>query len=130
MNNHEYVLKIVSIFLIIILLISTSVVVIAEKEITNKKIDKNLDQLLLKHIKILRGWATGYAISGKTIGFRGTIAKINFEYLKMEWYQIIPPRWQMTSFYNVTAVFFNVNQTIPQGPFEYGSDWVLAIIFQ
>ena len=114
-------------------LTSFQVTIPRNKELINNKnydLIKTSGQPRGKYISILRGWATGNATSGKSIGFRGTIAKINFVYLKMEWYQIFPPRWQMISFNNVTAIFFNVNQTIPIGPFEFENDWVIAIVFQ
>ena len=104
MTNVRFLIKGARIFLLTILLILTSFVVIADKktkteliiteykEITNNKNDrltKASNQILGKHIKILRGWAEGNATSGKVIGFRGKIAKINFNYFKIEWYHSI-----------------------------------------
>ena len=80
--------------------------------------------------EVLKGVAEGKAISGKVLGFRGKIVKINFEYLKIEVRRLFPLRWEMSNFYNTTAFMFNVNQTIPQGAFDFESEWVVAIVFK
>jgi hypothetical protein len=144
MNNVRLFLRKASIFLLIILLILTSVDVIADiettkpeveipknEQITNNKNDDSIknSNYLLRHIKVLRGWAEGNATSGKLIGFRAKIVKINFNYLKIESIRFFPIRWEMSDFWNATAIIFNFNQTIPQGPFEMERDWIVAIIF-
>jgi hypothetical protein len=144
MNNVRLFLRKASIFLLIILLILTSVDVIADiettkpevatlknEQITNNKNDDSIknSNYLLRHIKVLRGWAEGKATSGKLIGFRAKIVKINFNYLKIESIRFFPIRWEMSDFWNATAIIFNFNQTIPQGPFEMERDWIVAIIF-
>ena len=143
MNNKKCLLKVISIILLTIFLISTSVVVIADKEktikevtitrnkeFTNDKNDdltKNSDQTRGIFVPILRGWATGNASSGKPIGFRGKIAKIKFDYLKIERFVFF--RWEKADFWNATAIFFNVNQPIPKGSFDFKKHWVVAIVF-
>jgi len=143
MNNVRLFLKEASIFLLIILLILTSIDVIADIEttkpevaipknelITNNKNDDSIknSNYLLRHIKVLRGWAEGNANRGKLIGFRDKIAKINFNYLKIESIRFFPIRLEMSDFWNAIAIIFNFNQTIPQGPFEMERDWVVAIV--
>jgi len=80
--------------------------------------------------EVLIGRAEGEAISGKLIGFRGKIVKINFEYLRIEVRRLFPFRWEMSDFRYTTAFMFNVNQTIPQGPFHFESEWIVAIVFK
>ena len=145
MNNVRLFLRKASIFLLIILLILTSVDVIADIEttkpevaipknepITNNKNDDSIknSNYLLRHIKVLSGWAEGNATSGKIIGSRGKIVKINFDDLKIDGFHFIPPRWEMSDFKNVTAIFLNVNQNITKDPFYFERDWVIAIVFK
>ncbi len=144
MNNIRFFKKSASIFLLTILLILTSVDVIADIESTTPEVTipgneqiiniknddsiKNSVQSLRKHINFLIGWAEGNASSGKLIGFRDKIVKIKFNYFKIEGIRFFPIRWQMADFWNATAIIFNFNQTIPQGPFEMERDWVVAVV--
>ncbi|MDH7507660.1 MAG: hypothetical protein QHH15_07770 [Candidatus Thermoplasmatota archaeon] len=130
MDNYKNIIKTGSILLLTIILILTSFNINAEETKNNNYSNDNPDQIGLRHIKILRGWASGNATSGKLIGLRGKIAKINFEYLRIAKYALIPPRWEYSDFWDVTAIFLKVDQTIPQGHFEFEPDWVLAIIFE
>ena len=130
MFNPRHIIKKTIILFLITLLISPSFFVKAQEIKNNNFIDEKSDLITLKFIKILWGWATGNATSGMSFGFRKTIAKINFVNLDMVRFAIFPPRWEYSDFYNVTAIFFNVNQTIPQGSFTFELDWVIAIIFE
>jgi len=133
MINIKYILKGVNIFLITILLISTSVIVIANKEIINYKnedLSKTSGEVLGKFVSFLRGFAVGNATSAKLIGSSGNIAKINFVYLSITRLKFFPPRWETANFFNTTAIIFNINQTIPHGPFDFQEEWVVAIIFK
>ena len=143
MNNVSYLIKGASIFLLVISMILTSIVVVAEttkpeetiiqnQEITDKNayLTKTTDQPRFEKMYILRGWAIGNASSGKKIGFRGTIAKIEFDSLKISKFMFPPPRWEFSDYYNVTAIVFNVRQTIPEGPFVFENEWVIAIVFE
>ena len=83
-----------------------------------------------KFFSVLRGWAIGFATSGKLIGRSGNIAKINFEYLSITKLKFLPPRWETANFFNISAIIFNLNQTIPHGPFDLEEDWVVAVIIK
>jgi len=133
MNNIKYGLRVASTILLITLLISTSVSAIAERDLTkyqNNNLSKISDQSRGKFVSVIRGWAVGNATSGKVIGFSGNIAKINFEYLSITKLKFFPPRWETANFWNTSAIIFNLNQTIPQGPFDLEEDWVVAVIFK
>jgi hypothetical protein len=103
------------------------------KEFTNNKNDKStktLDQFREKIVYVLRGLAAGNASGGKLIGFRDKIAIINFDYLEIAKFKFFPPRWEYSDFWDVKAIFFNVNQTITNNSFYFEEDWVIAIVFQ
>jgi len=104
-----------------------------DKDITNNKNDdlsKTSGEPLGKFVSVLRGWAVGNATSGKVIGISGNIAKINFEFLSITKLKFFPPRWETANFWNTSAIIFNLNQTIPQEPFDLEEDWVVAVIFK
>lgn len=131
--KFRYLLRGLGIFFMIILLVSTSIFVVAEKEIikdTDNDITNPPAEPLGKIFSIMRGWAIGNATSGKLIGRHHRIAKINFEYLSITKLKFFPPRWETANFFNNTAYLFNLNQTIPQGPFELQKDWVIAFIIK
>ena len=129
----RYGLRTACIFLMIILLASTSFLAVANQE--NAK-DKSSDmndiqkEPLGKLFSVMRGWAVGNATSGKLVGLHHRIAKINFEFLAITKLKFFPPRWETANFYNNTAYLFNLNQTIPQGPFELQKDWVIAVVIK
>jgi hypothetical protein len=150
----RYFLKGASILLLTIALILTSVVVTADKE-TMQPISKisynggngqdivwdnniyglpqaqnSINTSRGKFISVLRGWAVGNASSGKLIDSRGRMAKINFDFLKISRLRFFPIRMEMSSFWNVTAIFFGFDQAIPEGPFNFERDWVVAIVFK
>ena len=145
MRNTKYLLKEASFLFIVLLMISTSVSVIAENqaaksELISLKSNKILNKEFVdsteisnqpqgKFISVIRGWAVGNASSGKTIGTRGKIAIIKFDHVIFTQLKFLPLRWEMADFYDVTAIVFRLDQTIPEGPFEFKRERVVAIIF-
>jgi hypothetical protein len=154
MKKVRYILKGAGILLLTIALVLTSVVVTADKEhiqpLSKTSYNGGNGQDIVwdnniyglpqaqnaintsrgRFISVLRGWAVGNASSGKLIGSHGRIAKINFDFVRITRLRFFPIRWEMSNFWNVTAIFFGLDQTIPEGPFDFERDWVVAIVFK
>ena len=123
--------RIVSIFLLITILISSCLVSAIPQNIQTDDSQRASSELGRK-IKIFhRVWASGLATSGKKLNPFGLVGVIRFSYLKFDRLNFLPPRWEMVDFMGATVILFGVNQHIPLiGPFVFRKERIpLAIVF-
>lgn len=123
--------RIVSIFILITIIISSCLVSAVPQNIQTDDSQKASSELGRK-VKIFhRVWASGLATSGKKLNPLGLVGVIRFSYLKFDRLNFIPLRGEMVDFIGATAILFGVNQHIPIiGPFIFRKERIpLAIVF-
>ena len=72
----------------------------------------------------------GNASSGRQLGVFGNIGIIKFNTVQFVLIRFFPIRLNITNLKNVTAFIYGINQTIPNGSFDFEEEWILfAFVF-
>ena len=120
----------VSIFIIIIILMSSNLVSAVSQSIQINDSPGSSNPIDLRVRIFTNAWASGNANSGKHFGKLDRIGIIKFNYVRFIHLKLFPIRWETVDFEDVTVIIIGLDQEIPEGSFYFERDWISAIVFK
>lgn len=123
--------RIIIIFIIINILICSSLMSVVSQNFQEEYYNKNSGPLGLIPKIYPRVLVKGNASSGKQFGIFGKIGIIKFNHAQFVIIRFFPIKLVINNVKNATAIMFGIDQNLSSGSFDFKEEWIfLAIVFE